>query len=147
VEEFGHPIYGLSGPAARDGRIGSHGGLPCDSVGLTYELEGGRVTVTTSRRPMGGSRQLLTTLLLACTPEKVVFPLEFMFTERNVRIPIAGTVTQFRVVACSTGHWAAAGGLKKRHLQLAGWPPVSPEELELTPVALDFSGHLVPAPG
>ena len=139
AEEFGPPVFGLLGPQASEGVLTAHGGRPCSQMMLLYQTADGRVEVTTGTRPLGGTDSLVRNVLLRSIPQKVRLPWSVGLDERLVMLPVDGTPTQFRVVTASTGDWLAAGGMKKRHLLLAGTAGVSVEDLRLGPVALDFA--------
>jgi hypothetical protein len=137
VEELGPPLFGLAEAAAGEGGIGGYGGAPCDQVTLRYETSAGPIEVTTARRPLGGTSNLVRQLLARSVPSKPRLPWTVTLDERLVMLPVLDIRTQFRVMHSSTGHWMAAGGFKKRHLLLAGHPGTAVDRLVLGRVSLE----------
>lgn len=140
AEEFGSPVFGLSGPHATEGVFNGHGGQPCTQVTLLYRLAAGRIEVTTGARPLGGTWNLVHNLLARAVPDEVRLPWSVSIDERMVMLPVGATPTKFRVIEASTGDSMAAGGTAERHLLLAGSMGTAVDDLRLGPVALNFDG-------
>lgn len=138
AEEFGVPVFGLLGPKDAHGVVNGFGGRPCNQMTLQYRTPYWQVEVTTATRPLGGTGNLVRRLIMSAIPEKLHLPWGVSLHERLVMIHVDDTPTQFRVVEADTGHWVAAGGMKKRHLLLTGTAGVNIEDLALGPVALNL---------
>lgn len=136
IAKLGPPVYGVAGPLATTGVVYLHGGwLGADVLGIRFGPPDREVLVTNARQPQGGTDKLVQEVLQPAG-RALAMPFTVSVEERLVMIPVDGTRTQFRVVSASTGHWVAAGGLRKRHLHLSGVPGTSPEEIELVPILL-----------
>ena len=139
VEQLGPPIYGLAD--AGRGVLRGHGGMPCHEVTVEFRLGDERwVHVTTASQPQGGARRLVMRLLMRSIPESPDFPWTLTIGERMAYPTVESTRTQFRLMELSTGEWIAAGGFKKRHLQLAGSAGTALDGLALEPAAFDIPG-------
>lgn len=138
ADELGPPVFGLLGPHGAEGVLNGHGGRPCSQMTLLYRTSDGRVEVTTGTTPLGGTDSLVRSVIMHSIPQKVRLPWSVSLDERLVMLPVDDTPTQFRVVTANTGDWAAAGGMKKRHLLLTGTPGIDVEDLRLGPVTLNF---------
>lgn len=136
LARFGAPVYGLPAALGHQGTLSMYGRY---QVSVTYRLAGvDSLEVTTGRRPLGGTRNLVMQLFTRSAPQKPELPWQLSLTERNVWIPVEGTRTQFHVIEASTGDWIAAGGFLKRHLLLAGTEGFRIEEVVLSPVGVNF---------
>jgi hypothetical protein len=137
VSEFGLPVLGLAGPFAEEGELGGTlGGSPNSGVMLRYQRDGTQIEVTTARRPLGGTVELLRRVLQMSVSLKATLPFSVSVSERLLMLPVVDGRSQFRVVGATSGHWIAVGGWKKRHLRLEGSPGTSPDELSLAEVVL-----------
>ena len=140
LDEIGPPVFGLVGPLASSGVVNGTAGRPCDEITVLYRPPGGRIEVTTSRRPLGGTDHLVLALLQASVPlGNVALPFTLTVDERLVMLPVTKLRTQFRVLESTTGHWEAVGGTTERHLRLTGTPGTAIDDLELHPVAIDLA--------
>lgn len=140
LDELGPPIFGLAGPLAATGVVNGLSGRPCQEITVLYRPPGGRIEVTTSRRPLGGTDHLVLALLQASVPlGDVRLPFTITVDDRLVMLPVTKLRTQFRVLESTTGHWAAVGGTPERHLRLTGTPGTSIDDLELHPAAIDLT--------
>jgi hypothetical protein len=113
LDELGRPVFGLTGPLAREGVMNGHGGKPCNQVTMLYRSGEARTEVTTSRHPLGGTDRLVHDVLFRSIPDPVRLPLTITVTERLVMIPVSDVQTQFRVLEATDGTWVAAGGFEK----------------------------------
>lgn len=116
VAEFGQPLYGLDGGDVT-GTMRGHSGKPTTWVILGFRTPEGQIEVTTSRHPLGGTGNLVDSLLRAEVREKIKFPWSMTIEERLVMLPVGRGRSQFRVLESSHGTWAAAGGFEKRHIR------------------------------
>lgn len=146
VADFGQPLYGLDGSDAT-GTMQGHSGKPTTWVILGFRTPEGQIEVTTSRRPMGGTGNLLNSLLAAEVREKkITFPWSMTIEERLVMLRVGRGRSQFRVLKSSHGMWAAAGGFEKRHITMTGTKGTVIDDLALVPTVLDFGSWLGPLP-
>jgi len=136
VEELGSPIFALADPPANGTTIMAFGGKPCSQVTVRCAVAEGYIDVTTGRRPLGGTTNLVRSLLMSAVPAKPHLPWDVSLDERLTMLMVDDVRTQFRTVQASTGHWLAAGGRKKRHLLLSGSMGTSVDGLRLATLTL-----------
>lgn len=138
IRELGPPIYAVGGEWLPRVSLGGLSGSPCQSVLLRHRAGTRQIEVTTGRRPLGGTTNLLHRLMVAAVHDpELMLPFELRVEERLVMVPVGDGRQQFRVLEASTGHWEAAGGYEKRHLALSGTPGTRLDDLAL--VAGDFA--------